>query len=229
LARGLGLKTNPYEFGLIGSSDTHLAGGSFSEKDHFGKFPHDLKPLNRQSIPPKGAKTWPEKQDQILDLIATPQYGASGLAGVWAQANTREDVFSAMQAKETFATSGPRLRVRMFAGQNYSPLLLAKPDMVEQAYAGGIPMGGKMASAGSSPDFIAWAMMDPNGTPLQRLQIIKVTASGETVYDVACANGQALEGHATRPRLGFTDLGDGPIGELRGRLSKTPISQSYRL
>ena len=197
LGRGLGMDTNPYEFGLIGSSDTHLGAGSFNEEAHFGKFPHDLSPDNRQSTPPEKGKIWPKEETQKVDLIATPQYGASGLAGVWAQANTREDIFSAMQAKETFATSGPRLRVRMFAGQNYSPLLLAKPDMVEQAYAGGIPMGGKMPGAETSPDFIAWAIMDPNGTPLQRLQIIKVTASGETVYDVACANGQAVNA-ATR-------------------------------
>jgi hypothetical protein len=197
LSRGLGQDVNPYEFGLIGSSDTHLAAGAFNEEDFFGKFPHDLNPENRQSTPPNKAKSWPTDSAQSDDLIATQQYGASGLAGVWAQANTREDIFTAMQTKETFATSGPRLRVRMFAGQNYNPLLLAKPDMVAQAYAGGIPMGGKMASADSSPDFIAWAMMDPNGTPLQRLQIIKVTVTGETVYDVACANGQAVDS-ATR-------------------------------
>ena len=197
LGRGLGMKSNPYEFGLIGSSDTHLAAGSFNEEAHFGKFPHDLDPENRQSTPPKKAKTWPEEQTQKPDLISTPQYGASGLAGVWAQANTREDIFNAMQAKETFATSGPRLRVRMFAGESYNPLLLAKPDMAAQAYAGGVPMGGKIASTDSSPDFIAWAMMDPNGTPLQRLQIIKVTDSGERVYDVACANGKAVDA-ATR-------------------------------
>ena len=203
LGRGLdmevgAMENNPYEFGLIGSSDTHLAGGSFSEKDHFGKFPHDLQPINRQSIPPKKAKTWPKKQDKILDLISTPQYGASGLAGVWAEANTREHIFSAMQAKETFATSGPRLRVRMFAGKDYSPLLLAKPDMVEQAYAGGVAMGGKIDAPETSPDFIAWAMMDPNGTPLQRLQIIKVTQNGERVFDVACANGKPVDPETSR-------------------------------
>ena len=193
LGRGLGLADNPYEFGLIGSSDTHLAAGSFNERDHFGKFPHDLNPDNRQSTPPDKAKTWPAEATNKVDLISTPQYGASGLAGVWAEANTREDLFNAMQAKETFATSGPRIRVRMFAGNNYSPLLLAKPDLVKEAYAGGVPMGGKIKTGENSPDFIAWAMMDPAGTPLQRLQIIKVTQNGERVFDVACANGKAVD------------------------------------
>ena len=193
LGRGLGLADNPYEFGLIGSSDTHLAAGSFNEKDHFGKFPNDLDPETRHSTPPKDAKTWPEDQIEQVDLVAAPQYGASGLAGVWAEANTREGLFKAMQAKETFATSGPRIRVRMFAGHNYSPLLLAKPDLVKEAYAGGVPMGGKIKAAEKTPDFIAWAMMDSAGTPLQRLQIIKVTQNGERVFDVACANGKPVD------------------------------------
>jgi len=192
LGRGLVIENNPYEFGLIGSSDTHLGAASLSEKTHFGKFPHDLDPENRQSTPPKKATVWPDILTQKTDLISTPQYGASGLAGVWAEANTRSAIFGAMQAKETFATSGPRIRVRMFAGVDYSPLLLSDPDMVTKAYAGGVPMGGKINAGESSPDFIAWAMMDPAGTPLQRLQIIKVTQNGERIYDVACANLQPV-------------------------------------
>ncbi len=198
LGRGLSMKNNPYKFGVIGSSDTHLGGGSFNEKDHFGKFPHDLDPENRQSTPPKEAKQWPKEAEAKVDLIATPQYGASGLAGVWAEANTREALFSAMRAKETFATSGPRIRVRMFAGESFSPLLLTKPDMVSKAYEGGVAMGGTLKSKDSSPDFVAWAMMDPAGTPLQRLQIIKVTSEGERIFDVACANGKAVNSETYR-------------------------------
>ena len=200
LGRGLALENNPYEFGFIGSSDTHLGAGSFNEKDHFGKFPHDLGPESRQSTPPKKAKTWPEEQTKNEDLIAAPQYGASGLAGVWAEANTREHLFGAMQAKETFATSGPRIRVRLFAGERYSPLLLTKPDMVAKAYEGGVAMGQTFKTTETSPDFIAWAMMDPNGTPLQRLQIIKVTQGGERIFDVACANNEAINSETFRCR-----------------------------
>ena len=84
------------------------------------------------------------------------------------------------------------MRVRMFAGQDYAPTILTQPNLTELAYAGGVPMGGDLTSDGSSPTFLAWATQDPNGTPLQRLQIIKVTPTGEALYDVACASGGAI-------------------------------------
>jgi len=129
LARGIGLESeigaNPYAFGFIGSTDAHVSSSSLSEENFFGKFPHDTELSNRQSIPPKGAKTWDNAQAEELDLaiISTAQYGASGLAGVWAQANTRADIFDAMAAKETFATSGPRLKTRFFAGEYADDIL----------------------------------------------------------------------------------------------------------
>jgi len=193
LERGLGLETvseiNPYKFGLIGSSDTHLGASSLSEENHFGKFPHDSELEIRQSTPPDGAKKWPQTDNRTDDLVATQQYGASGLAGVWATENTREALFTSMQTKETFATSGPRIRVRMFGSYDYTPLMLTQADMLEQAYAGGVPMGGELKAQNNAPSFVAWAIQDPNGTPLQRLQIVKVVKGQETVYDVSCAGG----------------------------------------
>ena len=106
LARGIGLEAelgaNPYAFGFIGSTDAHVSSSSLSEEHFFGKFSHDLDMANRRSIPPKGAKTWEDAkaEEGDLDIISTAQYGASGLAGVWAKANTREDIFDAMAAKE---------------------------------------------------------------------------------------------------------------------------------
>ncbi len=194
LARGLGREVNPYAFGFVGSSDTHLGAGSMSEEHHFGKFPHDMEPENRQSTPPKGAKNWDKGGYSNVDLVASPQYGASGLAGVWAEANTRDDLFGAMRAKETFGTSGPRIRVRMFAG-DYDDSVLDAADMLEQAYARGTPMGGKAPQTDTSPDFLVWAMQDPNGMSLQRLQIIKVWQENgenkERIFDLACADGAA--------------------------------------
>ncbi len=186
---------NPYAFGFIGSSDTHVSGPSLSEEEHFGKFSHDTDKDQRGSIPPAGAMEWNgEGSGAALDFISTAQYGASGLAGVWAEANTREHIFDAMRRKETFATSGPRLKVRMFAG-NYEDGVLAAPDMLAKAYADGVPMGGNLNAGDESPDFILWAMKDPQGTPLQRMQVIKVWSDGdqnmETIYDVACAGGAA--------------------------------------
>jgi hypothetical protein len=201
LGRGLGIEaetgSNPYQFGFIGSSDTHLAAPSVDEETFFGKFPHDLDPEHRLSTPPKGEKEWPEDTELVPDLITTTSYGASGLAGVWAPRNTREDLFDAMRAKETFGTSGPRMKVRMFAGLNYSPDMLTAADMLDQAYAGGVPMGGELDAGETAPHLIAWAVKDPNGAPLQRLQIIKTwSEAGEqkdAIYDVACANGGAID------------------------------------
>lgn len=194
LSEGIRYKSNPYAFGFIGSSDTHLGAPSLSEEEHFGKFPHDMSPDNRQSTPPKGQEGWDGGDDRKTDLLATPQYGASGLAGVWAEANTREDIFASMRARETFGTSGPRIRVRMFMG-DYSDDILSAPDMIEQAYAGGIPMGRFSAHRDKAPDILVWATQDPEGMSLQRLQIVKVWLEDgqhkEAIYDVACAGGAA--------------------------------------
>jgi len=206
LARGLEIKAqtgvNPYQFGVIGSSDTHLGGPALSEHDFFGKFPHDLNPENRQSTPPNGAKTWPDPYTPPTDLISTPQYGASGLAGVWAEANTREDIFNAMRSKETFGTSGPRLKVRFFilqddSAQNTSNILNA-PDMIERAYRHGQPMGSVVDGGTTPPRFLAWASRDANSAPLERLQIIKTWMADATpqerVIDIACAEGTPENG-----------------------------------
>jgi len=208
LAHGMAIKSetgiNPYEFGVIGSSDTHLAAPALVEESFFGKFPHDLHPHNRQSTPPDGKTDWPEDYTPPTDLISTPQYGASGLAGVWAEANTREDIFKSMRAKETFGTSGPRIKIRLFALQDrVGEEILSSPKMIELAYHAGMPMGGTWTG---NPKFLAWAAHDVNSAPLERLQIIKVWMDGETpqekVIDIACAAGEPLDG-----RCGDQDLG----------------------
>lgn len=189
------LGANPYAFGFIGSSDTHVSGPSLSEKDHFGKFSHDTELNNRGSVPPNGALDWGTEKNEnsgIGDIISAAQYGASGLAGVWAEANTREHIFNAMKRKETFATSGPRLKLRFFGG-DYDKTTIDAPDMLTKAYDQGVPMGGELKSMETSPEFLVWGMQDPDGYPLQRLQIVKVWSEGaenkEAIYDVACAAG----------------------------------------
>ena len=122
-------------------------------------------------------------------------WGASGLAGVWAEENTRDSIFAAMRRKETFATSGPRLKLRLFAGYNLGADLLNDAQLVKKAYARGVSMGADLkAKGGRAPDMLVWATRDPGSAPLQRLQIIKgwIDADGKTheqVYDVACAGG----------------------------------------
>jgi len=169
---------NPYQFGFIGASDTHVSAPSLSEEEHFGKFSHDTDMAQRGSIPPNGAKEWGgEAEESDLGIISSAQYGASGLAGVWAKANTREHIFDAMARKETFATSGPRLKVRFFAGR-YAGNVLEENDMLQSAYDNGVPMGGNLNGGEASPDFIAWGVQDPAGVPLQRLQVVKVWSEG---------------------------------------------------
>jgi hypothetical protein len=211
LARGLGLADtegfNPYKFGFIGSSDTHIGAGPFIEEKFWGKFPADgASPEARHSIPPDGARTWDASEAEasipadgvmvpnMRRLLAASQYSASGLAGVWADENTREAIFDAIRRKETFGTSGPRLKARMFASFDFDESILSDPDLVATAYATGVPQGGELSGKGAAPSILAWAMRDPDSYPLQRLQVVKVwtDADGtahEALYDAACSGG----------------------------------------
>lgn len=196
---GLELETknafNPYRFGLIGSSDTHNAAGSYDENDYFSKIGIlDALPARRGSTPPEGVEGWGEYSPP--DNIARySTWGASGLTGVWAEENTRESIYAGLRRKETFATTGPRMRVRFFAGYDIGSASLATPDGLRRAYDGGVPMGGDLqGKASGAPDFLVWAIRDPRSAPLQRIQVVKVwtDASGksdEKVFDVACADG----------------------------------------
>ncbi|HEY5645010.1 MAG TPA: DUF3604 domain-containing protein [Pseudomonadales bacterium] len=184
---------NPYRFGVIGSSDTHNAAGSFEEDNYWSKTGiTDIEPQLRGSVPLPDS---PPDEPKYAD--ATAQYwGASGLAGVWAEANTREAIFEAFRRKETFSTSGPHIRVRFFAGYDYDADILAAGDVLEQAYAGGVPMGGDLLADGDrAPSFLIWAARDPDSAPLERLQIVKGWIENgepqETVVDVACSDGSA--------------------------------------
>jgi len=207
LANGLALEkqtgTNPFKFGLIGSSDSHVAGGAFDEKDYWSKVGIiDATPERRGSVPPGEAKTWEgiERDENSENWFS--KWGASGLAAVWAEENTREAIFGGMRNKETYATSGPRIKLRMFGGYNYSNDMLNKADMVSQAYAGGVPMGSDLAASETAPSFLVWAMRDPRNAPLQRLQIIKVWhADGkaqEKLYDIACSDGLSVNPDTNR-------------------------------
>jgi hypothetical protein len=212
LARGLGIQDaqgfNPFKFGFIGSSDTHIGAGPYIEEKFSGKFPQDgASPVNRLSIPPNGADSWEVASDPTSALtpagiikpstrrmLAASHYSASGLAGVWADENTREAIFDAIRRKETFGTSGPRIRARMFASFEFDQSLLSDPDLVAKAYKAGVPQGSDLEGTGDAPAILAWAMRDPKSYPLQRLQVIKVWTdtegtAHEVVYDAACSGG----------------------------------------
>ena len=182
---------NPFRFGFIGSSDTHNAAGSFEEYNYWSKTGMtDATPQLRGSVPLDEAG--PEGETYAQG--AAQYWGAAGLAGAWAEANTREAIFAAFQRRETFATSGPRIPVRFFAGFDYGDDLLSRSDAIAHAYATGVPMGAELAaSADRTPTFYAWASRAPDSAPLQRLQIVKGWTTqdntAEKVFDVACAGG----------------------------------------
>ncbi len=189
LRRGLELEArtgvNPYQFGFIGSSDGHGASAPVEEDNYHGKLP-------------MGDGTAGIRLGKTLMLPSKYNRGgmwsAMGLAAVWAKENTRESLFEAMQSKETYATSGPRIRLRFFAAQTFPDGMLMSEDWLVKAYEFGVPMGGQLRNVdqGSGPDFIISAQKDPLGANLDRAQIVKVwlDANGnshEKVYNVGAA------------------------------------------
>ncbi len=217
---------NPYKFGFVGASDTHTAAISDNEADYFSKAGLlDSNGILRGAVPLQD-ETAALMQDADLVQIQNVDdkayafgsfetWGASGLAGVWAEENTRDAIYEAFRRKETFATSGPRIRVRLFAGTGFDESMMADRDMLSKAYAGGVAMGSDLlAQAGTTPGFIVWATQDAKSAALQRLQIVKGwTVNGEhfeKVFDVACSDGGSPDSTTYRcPDNGATvDLTD---------------------
>ncbi len=180
---------NPYQMGVIGASDTHVSAGPFEENNYFSGRKNDA--VSRGSAYPDHADPSASWEDFWTPRQAT--HGTGGLAGVWAEENTRDSLYDAMRRRETFATSGPRIRVRFFGG-NLDENVADTADPIGASYRGGVPMGGMLdAPSQQAPRFLVWAARDPHQGWLQRAQIIKGwVEDGETkeiVYDVACSDG----------------------------------------
>ncbi len=206
LIRGLQLeqggKGNPFKYGVIGDSDTHNSAASIEEDNYTGKFGFENDPKHRLNGPP-GVSKAAAKQVR--------QFSSGGVAGVWARSNTREEIYAAIARKETFATSGPRLKVRLFGGFDYADTQLDSTDGLNAAYAKGVPMGGDLskAPAGKAPTFLIAAMKEANGANLDRIQMIKgwVDDDGKTqekIYDVALSDNRKLDGEGKAPAVGNT-------------------------
>ena len=171
---------NPYKFGFNGASDAHSSLSSYRHDDYVGQ--HGL---------------FDATAEQRLSPLKTlnmdnRQVNTASLTGVWAERNTREAIWAALRRKETYATSGMRMKVRLFGGWGFDKDVLKKKDWAKTGYAQGVPMGGDLPAARSkTPSFIVWAAKDPDGANLDRIQIIKGWAkhgqSFEKVYDVAWA------------------------------------------
>ena len=209
-------KTNPYKFGFIGSSDTHVAATSDDESNYFSKVGlMDSNAMLRGSIPASEEELATRRnnntgQNRIKKVDgkeyisgALETFGASGIAGVWAEENTRDAIYDAFRRKETFATSGPRMKIRLFAGYGFDNEMLNDENVIEKAYATGVAMGSDILASpqiegkSETPSFLLWATQDARSAPLQRLQIIKGwIVDGkhhEQVFDVACADGGEVD------------------------------------
>jgi hypothetical protein len=181
------LGVNSMKFGIVAASDNHTGTGGAVDESRF----------------PGSTGLDRTRRDRLSDPVEVPggvaradvvRYNPGGIAGVWAEQNTRESLFAAMKRKETFGTSGPRIKPRFFAGWDYDESLCDQPDLLERAYAAGVPMGGDLGSPpgqGAAPAFLVTASVDsaPNATPLQKIQVIKgwIDNHGnmqQTVFDV---------------------------------------------
>ena len=184
------LGTNPYKFGMIGSTDSHTALSTADDDNFYGKH--------------AGSEPSPDRIEHAFakfgDLeIMNWETLASGYAGVWARENTREALFDAMQRKEVYATTGPRMVVRFFGGWDFESSDANTRQPAVAGYRKGVPMGGDLsqAPAGKAPTFLVAALKDPIGGNIDRIQIIKGWQDSkgklhERVYDVAVSDGREI-------------------------------------
>jgi len=193
------LGTNPFKFGMIGSTDSHTSLATADSDNFFGKH--------------SGSEPSPERMEHPFAKFGDNAiYGwetlASGYAAVWAHENTREAIFDAMERRETYATTGPRMLVRFFGGWDFAATDANTRRPAAVGYKKGVPMGGDLRKAptGKSPTFLVAALKDAIGANLDRIQVVKgwIDAKGERqerIYDVAVSDGRKIgaEGRCKEP------------------------------
>jgi len=216
------LDSNPYKFGMIGSTDSHTNFAAAEEENFYGKFP-DSEPLPGRATSNMGDRLWKNWR-----------LASSGYAGVWATENTREALYDAMQRREVYGTTGPLITVRLFAGWDYEPADITRADFVDIGYAKGVPMGGDLTQGpnGVAPSLMVFAAKDPDGANLDRIQIIKgwLDADGksqEKVYDVALSNGRVVDPATGKaPAVGSTvDVADASYTNTIGAVQLSAVWQ----
>ena len=186
------LGANPYQTGMIGGNDAHVGVVTTSEDNFFGEFANGLPSPERWKTPLVTGKDG-------KPVVSVWNESASGLGGVWARENTREAIWDALKRKEVYATTGDRPVVRVFAGWNFAPADLNRPDFAANGYAHGVPMGGNLSkpAAGQRPAFLVYALRDPDGPNLDRIQVVKGWLgkdgkSQERIFDVAVSGGRKI-------------------------------------
>jgi hypothetical protein len=207
---------------MIGASDSHTSLASTREENFFGKF----------------AGTEPASDKRYSDLVSQDlrpdgdgslnvyhwEALASGLAGVWAKENTREALWDAMARKEVYATTGTRMLVRVFAGWDFDPDDVHRPDFARQGYQHGVPMGGDLSAApeDAAPRFMVRVLRDPDGANIDRIQMVKGWLDGngdaqEKVFDIACADREIVDDKCSGPVGDTVDIEDASYTNTIGR------------
>ena len=196
------LGTNPYKFGMVGSTDSHTGLTAVEEENFFGKH--------------SGVEPGPQRWEHVVGefgptKIVAWKMAASGYAGVWATENTREALFDAMERKEVYGTTGPRMTVRLFGGWDFTAEDANTRLPAETGYTKGVPMGGDFAPRpeGKAPSFLVAAAKDPYSGNLDRIQIVKgwldaEDKTQERVYDVVWSGDRAPDADGKLPAVGNT-------------------------
>lgn len=209
LTRGLAfeqkLGVNPFKLGFVGATDSHNALSTVSAENYFGMSPP--------------AEPGPSRLLQgTLHVRADSKVGqgiaetvSAGITGVWATENTRAAIFDALRRKEVYATTGPRITIRVFAGWHFNPDDAYRSDFSANGYANGVPMGGDLSGApsGEAPMLLIQAAKDPDGANLDRVQVIKgwvdrQGATHEKIYDVAWSGQRKIGVDGKLPLVGTT-------------------------
>ncbi len=195
---------NPYKVGMIGSTDAHTSIASAEESNFWGKVATDSTPENKRREDPSGYADGKQSFNGW-------NMSASGLAAVWSTDNSRKSIVAAMKRRETYATTGPRIQVRMFAGWDFTLADAQSAEIVSIGYAGGVPMGGELSAAPpeTAPHFLLRATRGSIDHNLDRIQIIKgwTDASGkaqEKIFNVAWSDDRQLDGDGKLPVVGNT-------------------------
>jgi hypothetical protein len=196
--------TNPYKFGMIGSTDSHTGLSAVEEDNFWGK----VTPM--EPNPERLTKVFLSNQATGLTVMEW-EVSSAGYAAVWAMENTRAAIFDAMERREVYATTGTRMVVRFFGGYDFVPSDASSRNPAVIGYGKGVPMGGDLAPdpEGRAPAFLVAALRDPVGANLDRYQIVKgwIDAEGnpkERVYDVVWSDGRVPGANGRLPPVGST-------------------------
>jgi hypothetical protein len=187
------LGANPFKFGMIGSTDAHTALSTTQEHNFFGK----VSQLEPTSDPIRFEEAVTGRIGDESQQHRAWQTSAAGLAAVWARENTREAIWDAMARKEVYATTGTRLKVRVFAGYGFQSSDINRSDFGAHGYRNGVPMGGDLSHSDEAPGFLVRAIRDVDGANLDRIQIVKgwLDDQGEVherIYDLAVSDNREI-------------------------------------